>query len=117
MGGDAGLMEGDSQSHRTAYLIHEVEVDAFWMDETEVTNRQFAEFVEATGPNSTWLKARGLPTTVRVTRGGSFLCSDQYCSGYKPGSRQTLEADSPASHTGFRCVEDLPTDPPKAPKN
>lgn len=27
----------------------EVEVDGFWMDETEVTNAQFARFVEATG--------------------------------------------------------------------
>lgn len=49
MGGDAGLMDGGSQSHGTAYPIHEVQVDAFWMDRTEVTNRQFAEFVAATG--------------------------------------------------------------------
>jgi sulfatase modifying factor 1 len=49
MGGDAGLMDGGSQSHRTAYPVHEVTVDSFWMDETEVTNRQFAAFVEATG--------------------------------------------------------------------
>lgn len=49
MGGDAGLMDGGSQSHGTAYPIHSVEVDAFWMDRTEVTNRQFAEFVAATG--------------------------------------------------------------------
>jgi len=49
MGGDAGKMDGGSQSHQTAYPIHEVEVDAFWIDATEVTNRQFAEFVEATG--------------------------------------------------------------------
>ncbi|MEM1085872.1 MAG: formylglycine-generating enzyme family protein [Verrucomicrobiota bacterium] len=49
MGGDAGEMEGNSHSHRTAYPIHRVHVDSFWMDETEVTNRQFAEFVEATG--------------------------------------------------------------------
>ncbi len=28
---------------------HEVEVDGFWLDETEVTNAQFAKFVEATG--------------------------------------------------------------------
>lgn len=48
MGGDAGLMDGGSQSHQTAYPIHKVTVDAFWMDATEVTNRQFAEFVEAT---------------------------------------------------------------------
>ncbi|MGB0418721.1 MAG: formylglycine-generating enzyme family protein [Opitutales bacterium] len=49
MGGDAGLMDGGSQSHGTAYPIHTVELDAFWMDRTEVTNRQFAEFVAATG--------------------------------------------------------------------
>lgn len=48
-GGDAGEMGGDSASHQTAYPIHEVQVDAFWIDETEVTNRQFMEFVEATG--------------------------------------------------------------------
>ncbi len=49
MGGDAGLMDGGSHSHQTAYPIHEVTVDAFWMDVAEVTNRQFAKFVEATG--------------------------------------------------------------------
>lgn len=48
-GGDAGEMGGDSASHGSAYPIHEVQVDAFWIDETEVTNRQFAAFVEATG--------------------------------------------------------------------
>ena len=49
MGGDAGLMDGGSHSHQTSYPIHEVTVDAFWMDVAEVTNRQFAEFVEVTG--------------------------------------------------------------------
>jgi formylglycine-generating enzyme len=29
--------------------IHKVQVDGFWMDRTEVTNAQFAKFVEATG--------------------------------------------------------------------
>ncbi|MEM6280377.1 MAG: formylglycine-generating enzyme family protein [Verrucomicrobiota bacterium] len=48
-GGDAGEMGGNSFSHQSAYPIHEVHIDAFWIDETEVTNRQFAEFVEATG--------------------------------------------------------------------
>ena len=28
---------------------HEVEIDGFWMDQTEVTNRQFSEFVAMTG--------------------------------------------------------------------
>ena len=49
MGGDAGEMGGDSHSHRSAYPIHEVSVDAFWIDETEVTNQQFNTFVTATG--------------------------------------------------------------------
>ena len=29
--------------------VHLVAVDGFWMDRTEVTNEQFAEFVKATG--------------------------------------------------------------------
>src|SRR3984893_11246503 len=29
--------------------VHRVTVDGFWMDRTPVTNRQFREFVEATG--------------------------------------------------------------------
>jgi formylglycine-generating enzyme required for sulfatase activity len=29
--------------------IHKVRLDGFWMDETEVTNKQFKEFVDATG--------------------------------------------------------------------
>ena len=49
MGGDPGLMGGGSQSHNSSYPIHEVTLDAFWMDEAEVTNQQFADFVEATG--------------------------------------------------------------------
>jgi len=48
-GGDAGEMGGDSFSHQSAYPIHEVQVDSFWIDEAEVTNREFAAFVEATG--------------------------------------------------------------------
>ena len=34
---------------RDAGPIHRVYVDGFWMDATEVTNKQFAAFVEATG--------------------------------------------------------------------
>ncbi|MEC8824781.1 MAG: SUMF1/EgtB/PvdO family nonheme iron enzyme [Verrucomicrobiota bacterium] len=38
-----------SSSHDAFYPIHEVPADALWIDETEVTNRQFQEFVEAIG--------------------------------------------------------------------
>lgn len=42
----------------------------------------------------------------RVQRGGSFLCSDQYCIRYRPGSRGKGEVSSGASNLGFRCVKD-----------
>ncbi|REJ71417.1 MAG: formylglycine-generating enzyme family protein [Planctomycetota bacterium] len=35
--------------HRDSLHEHEVAVDGFWMDKTEVTNAQFRDFVEATG--------------------------------------------------------------------
>lgn len=49
----------------------------------------------------------------RVQRGGSFLCSDQYCIRYKAGSRGKGEIKSGSNNLGFRCVKDssvlLPT--------
>jgi len=60
----------------------------------------------------------GMPK--RVQRGGSFLCSDQYCTAYLPGARGKGAVDSGTSHAGFRCVRsarsDLPTEggPPRA---
>jgi formylglycine-generating enzyme required for sulfatase activity len=43
-------------------------------------------------------------TPKRVQRGGSFLCSDLYCTRYLPGSRGKGATDSGASNLGFRCV-------------
>ena len=40
----------------------------------------------------------------RVHRGGSFLCTDQYCTRYMPGSRGKGAVDSGTNHLGFRCV-------------
>lgn len=42
-----------------------------------------------------------------VTKGGSFLCHISYCMRYRPAARHSMEEDSPANHTGFRCVRDL----------
>ena len=41
-----------------------------------------------------------------VSKGGSYICSDQYCSNYKPSGRQGSAFDSGMSHTGFRCAKD-----------
>jgi formylglycine-generating enzyme required for sulfatase activity len=40
----------------------------------------------------------------RVQRGGSFLCSDMYCTRYLPGGRGKGDVNSGAGHVGFRCV-------------
>lgn len=40
-----------------------------------------------------------------VAKGGSFLCSLQYCSNYKPSGRQGTAYDSGMNHIGFRCVK------------
>jgi sulfatase modifying factor 1 len=41
-----------------------------------------------------------------VQRGGSFICSDQYCIRYKAGSRGKGETGSAGNNLGFRCVKD-----------
>lgn len=40
----------------------------------------------------------------KVMRGGSYLCSDLYCTGYRPSARMKSSPDTGLSHTGFRCV-------------
>lgn len=40
----------------------------------------------------------------RVVRGGSFLCHDSYCSGYRVSARMKTSPDTSLEHTGFRCV-------------
>jgi len=41
----------------------------------------------------------------RVHRGGSFLCTDQYCTRYMVGTRGKGEVTTGSNHVGFRCVK------------
>jgi formylglycine-generating enzyme required for sulfatase activity len=41
----------------------------------------------------------------RVQRGGSYLCSEQYCARYLMGTRGSGAIDTGSSHVGFRCVK------------
>jgi sulfatase modifying factor 1 len=45
-------------------------------------------------------------TPKRALRGGSFLCNDAYCSGYRVARRMKTSPDTGMEHTGFRCVRD-----------
>jgi formylglycine-generating enzyme len=42
----------------------------------------------------------------RVHRGGSYLCTDQYCSRYMVGTRGKGEPSTGTNHLGFRLVKD-----------
>jgi sulfatase modifying factor 1 len=41
----------------------------------------------------------------KVQRGGSFLCTDQYCARYLVGTRGKGELSTGTNHLGFRCVK------------
>lgn len=45
--------------------------------------------------------------TDRVIRGGSWLCSENYCSNYRPSARSFAAPDSGLNNLGFRCAKDL----------
>lgn len=42
----------------------------------------------------------------RVIKGGSFLCAENYCQGWRVEARQAVAPDSGSPHVGFRCVRD-----------
>ena len=47
----------------------------------------------------------------RVQRGGSFLCTDQYCTGYMVAIRGKGEVATSSNHVGFRCVREATVKP------
>ncbi|MFH6770825.1 formylglycine-generating enzyme family protein [Gaetbulibacter aestuarii] len=42
----------------------------------------------------------------KIIKGGSFLCSDSYCSSFRVSARMGTSPDSSAEHVGFRTVAD-----------
>lgn len=51
----------------------------------------------------------GPPTgDMRVARGGSWFCSDNYCAAYKPGFRGKSPPTHAFNNVGFRCAKDAP---------
>jgi sulfatase modifying factor 1 len=42
----------------------------------------------------------------KVQKGGSFLCTDQYCARYIAGGRSKGELDTGPNHLGFRLVRE-----------
>jgi formylglycine-generating enzyme required for sulfatase activity len=82
--------------------VWEWTADWFWPDAYQ---RDHARGVvrNPTGPDRP--DPRPGAMAARVLRGGSFLCSDTYCRGYRVSARSPAAPDSGASHIGFRIVK------------
>lgn len=59
------------------------------------------------GPAESWDSAAPSEKK-KIYRGGSFLCTEQYCPRYMVGTRGKGEISTGTDHLGFRCVSTLP---------
>jgi formylglycine-generating enzyme len=48
-----------------------------------------------------------LTGSVKVIRGGSYLCHKSYCNRYRVAARSSNTPDSSTGNTGFRCAADV----------
>lgn len=52
-------------------------------------------------------EAPGGSPPMKVQKGGSFLCTDQYCGRYRPGARGRGDPQTSSNHLGFRVAQDV----------
>lgn len=76
---------------------------ADWLD-VEYYKKEEANKPNNIGPVRSYNPAMPL-LQEKVIRGGSFLCNDSYCSGYRNSRRMGSSTDTGLNHTGFRCVK------------
>jgi formylglycine-generating enzyme len=60
--------------------------------------------VNPVGPSLTTIHLAPGQAASRVIKGGSYLCTYNYCARYRPAARQPQENDLGAAHLGFRTV-------------
>jgi formylglycine-generating enzyme required for sulfatase activity len=68
------------------------------------TYQRYASLGVVRNPSGPQATPRNGRNPDRVLRGGSYLCSDSYCRGYRISARQPGDPESGASHIGFRTV-------------
>ncbi|WP_264791403.1 formylglycine-generating enzyme family protein [Aureispira anguillae] len=76
-----------------------------WLD-VAYYQKAAAQKANTSGPTTAYNPAMPL-LKEKVMRGGSFLCSDSYCSGYRNARRMGSGTDTGLNHAGFRCVKDI----------
>jgi formylglycine-generating enzyme required for sulfatase activity len=77
-----------------------------WYDAAYYALLQNATTVNPKGPQKSY-DPEEPATPKKSLRGGSFLCNDTYCSGYRVSRRMKTSPDTGLEHTGFRCVKDV----------
>ncbi len=75
--------------------------EAYSFDNTEALS------INPQGPDQSFDPMEPYGGVKYVVRGGSFLCNDSYCSGYRTARRMPAGGDSGSNHKGFRCVKDI----------
>lgn len=104
-----------------------VSVDGFYIDATEVTNKQFKAFVKDTNtlqlPSVNYYQDLDISKPILNPKGAdksyspsnpyqienvikdrSFLCHESYCSSFRISAKMGVTIDSDSDHAGFRTV-------------
>jgi formylglycine-generating enzyme required for sulfatase activity len=76
----------------------------FYADDVHTRGKSQGVCANPVGPTKTF-SAHNPLAVERVTKGGSFLCSDQYCESYRPTARRGTPPDTGSGHVGFRCAK------------
>jgi len=75
-----------------------------WFDYNYYSTLKGKTTVNPQGPSKSY-DPEDLYSPKKSLRGGSFLCNDSYCSGYRAARRMKSSPDTGLEHTGFRCVK------------
>ena len=80
--------------------------DKYHVD-TYLIDKERGEVEDPGGPERSFDPLEPYAEDKYVVRGGSFLCNDSYCSGYRSSRRMPSSWDSSSNHKGFRCVRSV----------
>ncbi len=86
--------------------VWEWTLDWYGADYYNVLKMQGGTAVNPKGPDKT-REVYNQQATNKVVRGGSFLCNDDWCSGFRNARRMRLSPDSGMQHVGFRLVREV----------
>jgi formylglycine-generating enzyme len=79
-----------------------------WTADWYVPGHRREAALNPSGPPLVELRVAAGQAPSKVIKGGSYLCSSNYCARYRASARQPQEVDLSAAHLGFRTVLNAP---------